>query len=196
MADDGDRNTIPDSIKLIAGRTGQEFNQRKKRKGAFWEDRYHATAIESGEHLMRCIVYIDLNMVRAGAVNHPCEWPFGGFNEIQTPKRKKILIHYDRLKQLLGFDSYYDVRDNHKKWVEACMQNQMNVRDAQWTGSLAVGSGYFIDTIKKKMGLAAKWRKRLEDRESCQLRENSTPYGDVFMAENGDIGGQNAYYWK
>ncbi|BBO71393.1 hypothetical protein DSCA_53330 [Desulfosarcina alkanivorans] len=51
LADDGARNAIPDSIKLIAGRTGQEFNQRKKRKGEFWEDRCHATAIENAEHL-------------------------------------------------------------------------------------------------------------------------------------------------
>ena len=46
---DDDRDVIPNSIKLIAGRTGQEYNQRKNRKGAFWEDRYHATAVESGE---------------------------------------------------------------------------------------------------------------------------------------------------
>jgi putative transposase len=26
------------SIQLIAGRTAQEYNQRKKRKGAFWEE--------------------------------------------------------------------------------------------------------------------------------------------------------------
>ena len=44
-----ERDVIPNSIKLIAGREGQEFNQRKNRKGAFWEDRYHATAVESGE---------------------------------------------------------------------------------------------------------------------------------------------------
>jgi putative transposase len=31
---------IPKSIQLLAGRTGQEYNQRKKRTGAFWEDRY------------------------------------------------------------------------------------------------------------------------------------------------------------
>ena len=43
VADDAHRNTIPESIRLVAGRTGQEFNQRKHRKGAFWEDRYHAT---------------------------------------------------------------------------------------------------------------------------------------------------------
>ncbi len=91
VADDDDRDVIPNSIKLVAGRTGQEFNIRKKRKGAFWEDRYHATSIENGEHLLKCLVYIDLNMVRAGVVKHPSEWPFGGYNEIQEPKRKKCI---------------------------------------------------------------------------------------------------------
>ena len=76
LVGDDDRDVIPNSIKLIAGRTGQEFNQRKKRKGAFWEDRYHATAVESGKHLFQCLVYIDLNMVRAGVVDHPSEWSF------------------------------------------------------------------------------------------------------------------------
>ncbi len=41
----------------------REFNQRKKRRGTFWKDRYHATAVQTGEHLIRCLVYIDLSMV-------------------------------------------------------------------------------------------------------------------------------------
>ena len=41
VVDDGERDIIPKSIQLVAGRTGQECNQRKDRKGAFWEDRYH-----------------------------------------------------------------------------------------------------------------------------------------------------------
>ena len=60
--DNVDRDTIPKSIQLIAGRTAQEYNQRKSRKGAFWEDRYHATAVEGDEHLIQCIfgmIYID-----------------------------------------------------------------------------------------------------------------------------------------
>ena len=60
--DGGGRDVIPKSMQLIAGRTGQEYNQRKMRKGAFWEDRYHATAVESGNDLLQCLVYIDLNM--------------------------------------------------------------------------------------------------------------------------------------
>ena len=159
VADDADRKTIPDSIKLVAGRTGQEFNRRKKRKGAFWEDRYHATAVENGEHLLQCLVYIDMNMVRAGVVNHPSEWAFGGYNEIQEPKKKNVLIDYDRLRQLLGFEIYEEVGISHKKWVGSCLQNQTNGRDEKWTRSLAVGSESFIAGVKKKMGVAAKGRK-------------------------------------
>ena len=196
VADDGDRRTIPYSIKLVAGRTGQAFNQRKKRKGAFWEDRYHATAIESGEHLLRCIVYIDLNMVRAGVVHHPSEWPFSGNNEIQQPRRKKKLIHYDRLGQLLGFDHYDDLKANHKKWVESGLQDQKNSRDARWTRSLAVGSRQFIDAVKKEMGLAAKGRKAIKQAESFQFREHTMPYHAHMGAENSDIDSQNTYIWK
>jgi len=57
-------------MQMMAGQTGQEYNRRKIRQGAYWEDRYHATAIESGMHLIKCILYIDLNMVRTGVVRH------------------------------------------------------------------------------------------------------------------------------
>ena len=73
VRDNGERDVIPNSIQLIAGRTGQEFNQRKNRKGAYWEDRYHATAVETDSHLIQCLLYMDLNMVRAGVVCHPSE---------------------------------------------------------------------------------------------------------------------------
>jgi putative transposase len=76
-----DSKTIPKSIQLLAGRTGQEYNLRKNRKGAFWEDRYHATAIETGKHLLRCLIYVDLNMVRARVVSHPEQWTHGGYRE-------------------------------------------------------------------------------------------------------------------
>ncbi|WP_155326107.1 transposase [Desulfosarcina ovata] len=92
VSDSTRADAIPRTIQFVAGRLGQEYNRRKNRKGAFWEDRYHATAIESGEHLWRCMVYIDLNMVRAGVVSHPSEWKWSGFHEIQSPKTRYRLI--------------------------------------------------------------------------------------------------------
>jgi len=156
------RDVIPKSIKLISGRTGQAFNQRKNRKGAFWEDRYHATAIESGDHLFRCLVYIDLNMVRAGVVDHPSEWPFCGYNEIQEPKRKSILINYQKLTNLLGFDSYDDVIKYHKRWVDDYLGNGNNIRDDKWTESIAVGEKDFVERVKSLMGVLAIGRKGID----------------------------------
>ena len=54
-------------------------------------------------------------MVRAGVVEHPSEWPFCGYNEIQEPKRKKVLIAYQRLTELLGFDFYDEVKKYHRR---------------------------------------------------------------------------------
>ena len=75
---------IESSMQLIASCTGQAYNRRKHRRGAFWEDCYHATAVDTEEYLVRCLVYIDVNMVRAGVVRHPREWRESGYHEIQV----------------------------------------------------------------------------------------------------------------
>jgi len=192
---DDDRDVIPNSIKLIAGRTGQEYNQRKNRKGAFWEDRYHATAVENCGHLFQCLVYIDLNMVRTGVVKHPSEWPFCGYKEIQEPRSKNVLIDYEKLRGLLGFDSYDRVITYHKNWVDNYLGNGKNTRDDKWTKSIAVGSREFIERVKSLMGILAIGRKSIEAGESCQLREPSVPYGDHFGAKKGDICPENTHLW-
>lgn len=159
VADDGDRDVISKSIQLVAGRTGQEYNQRKSRKGAFWDDCYHATAVESGDHLFRCLAYIALNMVRAGVVDHPSHWPPCGYYEIEAPRRKKVLIDYERLMQMLGIESYDLVKLYHKKWVEESLGGGHNIRDDKWTKSIAVGTREFIENVKAVLGALVKGRK-------------------------------------
>ena len=195
VADDGERDVIPKSIQLVAGRTGQEYNQRKKRRGAFWEDRYHATAVENGDHLFRCLVYIDLNMVRTGVVDHPSQWPYCGYNEIQKPRKKNVLIHYERLRELLSIESYDQLKLHYKGWVEEYLNNGYNRHDDKWTKSTAVGSKSFVERIKSMLGVLAKGRKTMGTKEGYQLREPSAPYGAHFKDKNEDIGTDNTYYW-
>ena len=98
-------------MQLIAGRVAQEYNQRKGWQGAFWEDRYHATAIERDEHLHRCLVYIDLNMVRAGVVNHPGQWKESGFAEIQKAPKRYAIIDLRSLSELSGVADLRDFKE-------------------------------------------------------------------------------------
>jgi putative transposase len=36
--------------------------------------------------LLRCIVYIDMNMVRARVVEHPAQWVHGGYKSLLKSK--------------------------------------------------------------------------------------------------------------
>ncbi len=90
----------PKAMQLIARGMGRQYNQRKNRTGAFWENRYHATAAEADYHLIQCMVYMNLNMVLAGVVSHPSEWPFSGYNKIQISPAE---IFVDRSWKADGF---------------------------------------------------------------------------------------------
>ena len=168
VSDNGERDTIPKSIQLIAGRTGQEYNQRKNRKGAFWEDRYHATAIAFDEHLFKCMVYIDLNMVRARVVNHPAEWPFCGYHEIQNPRQRYSLIDYNRLIPLLQMKDIGELQESCRKRVEQNMATENQSRDNKWTESIAVGRKAFIEAVIKRLGIKAKGRKIVSSKKKLR----------------------------
>jgi REP element-mobilizing transposase RayT len=151
--DRGERETISRSMQLVSGRIAQAFNQRKRRKGAFWEDRYHATAVETNHHLVSCLTYIDLNMVRAGVVAHPSEWEFGGYAEMLTDRGRSSIIDYGALKELLGADSIEAVRKLRRERIEEALARGEQVRESKWTESVAVGSRSFVETMKAKLGL-------------------------------------------
>jgi putative transposase len=189
-------NGVAQSIQLLAGRTGQEYNQRKCRKGAFWEDRYHATAIEDGEHLLRCVVYIDLNMVRAGVVAHPREWPHGGYREIQAPRRRYVLIDYEALGRLAGFDDFARFQEAHRHWAEAALAEQGNGREAGWTESVAVGREDFVRRIGQALGGMARGRRIRKTDDRWELRETEAPYKALFGSQNAVIEGQNRRLWR
>jgi putative transposase len=189
--DNGGRNVIPDSMKLVAGRIGQEYNIRKNRKGAFWEDRYHATAVEKNRYLRRCITYIDLNMVRAGVVEHPQQWEFCGYNEIQNPKKRKGIIDFDRLMGLLGFETYDELKDAHYKWVDSAISTDKNAKENKWTQSIGVGSKAFIEKMKGTLGFRARGRKIFCADDTFELREGITRYG---KSNNPNPG--NTFLWN
>lgn len=58
-------------------------------------------------------------MVRAGVVSPPSELEFSGYNEIQNPRRKCILISYEPLFNLAGYPDYKSLRKAHKGWIQA-----------------------------------------------------------------------------
>lgn len=170
-----ERNDIANAIHLASGRTAWEYNQRKRRRGSFWEDRYQATAVQTDIHLMRCMVYLDMNMVRAGVVKHPREWPYCGYQEIIGRRQRYTLIDQAKLMHIMGVDKG-SFRGMYHGWVEEYFRSKILQRESCWTESVAVGSQDFLEKIQASLGVKAKGRKIQETSGLFELRETRNSY--------------------
>ncbi|MFC2169888.1 transposase, partial [Acidobacteriota bacterium] len=128
-------NDIANAIHLASGRTAWEYNQRKRRSGSFWEDRYHATAVETDRHLIQCMVYIDLNMVRAAVVGHPRKWPYCGYQEIVGSRQRYTLIDQDKLIQIMDGNGV-SFKEMYNKLIEEYLRSKRLHRESRWTESV------------------------------------------------------------
>ena len=176
LVKDTGRNEIPKSMQLVAGRVAQEFNQRKKRKGAFWEDRYHATAVAADDHFARCLTYIDLNMVRAGVVDDSTDWPESGYAELMQDGQRYQLLDYEALGELLGVTDRSEIQKARRTWVEETVRRNSLTRDSCWSESLAVGDEEFLVGVKARLGFKGRQRAVKKGEQGFVLRENETSY--------------------
>lgn len=67
---------LPLLMQAVGRRYVRYFNDRHGRTGTLWEGRYRSTLVEADRYLMACMVYIDLNPVRAGLVANPADHPW------------------------------------------------------------------------------------------------------------------------
>jgi putative transposase len=96
--------------------------------------------VETGEHLRQCLLYLDLNMVRAGVVTHPKQWPDCGYVEIQYPKARRRIIDEEQLLGLTGASSRGALQQLCRQQLEGALEQKLLARQSHWTESLAVGS--------------------------------------------------------
>lgn len=174
-----DPAVIARSMHLIAGSVGREYNERMRRKGAFWEDRYHATAVQSGEHLLRCLLYVDLNMVRAGVVHHPSEWDFCGYRELAKPLPGTPVIDRASLLESTGIDDWDRFSSLYRQRLDNALSGEPLQREELWTKSIAVGDETFVGTIKQQLRHRARNRtvEATSDSDGAfVLKEPAVPY--------------------
>lgn len=177
LVHDSGNNAIPAAMQLIAGRTAQEFNKRQGRTGAFWEDRYHATAVQTDNHLARCMAYIDLNMVRAGEVSHPEEWSCSGYHEAKHPRVRGSRIDLHSTCRLLKFDSPKELLIARESWIDDQMCHGNLEREGMWTDSAAVGTLEYALMMKRALGFSNPGRRaRPEKAGSFAVREQMASY--------------------
>jgi putative transposase len=137
--------------------------------------------------LARCLVYLDLNMVRAGVVSHPAQWAAGGYHEIQAAPRRYRIVDRAALAELVGLESVSQLPRVHAEWVETALQNRAPRRQPQWTESLAVGSRACAERVSSELGDRARYREVSAVEDAFVLREPAASYGASLAGGSGRI---------
>lgn len=63
--------SLSEFVKDLKQSFSRQFNKARGRSGYFWSDRFKSVLLDSGDTLVNCLAYIDLNAVRAGIVDRP-----------------------------------------------------------------------------------------------------------------------------
>lgn len=179
---------IAKGMQYLQGRMAQRYNMLKKREGAFWSGRYHATLIGSGHHLSECMFYIDYNMMRAGVVNHPSEWEHCGYHDISGSRQRYRIVNKRKLLNRLGMSGNEDA---FLKWYTNTINSKSEYymeRQRYWTEALAVGDKSWIEKIKGKIG---KKRFRVI---SSEVKNKKTSYSYSPSSEVPSVNEEKAPY--
>ncbi len=82
---------LPQMMQSIGRSYVRYFNQRHGRTGTLWEGRYRSTVIQSERYLLACMVYIDLNPVRAGMAARAADYPWSSHGHWLGLRTDKLL---------------------------------------------------------------------------------------------------------
>jgi putative transposase len=91
---------LPRMMQALGRRYVRHFNLRHGRTGTLWEGRYRSSLIQTERHLLACMVYLDLNPVRAGLVAYPSEHPWSSHGHYTGARVDKNLTPHALYWQL------------------------------------------------------------------------------------------------
>ena len=91
LATPSTQDGLPQMMQAVGRRYVRYFNDRQGRSGTLWEGRYRSTLIETERYLLACMVYIDLNPVRAGLARDAGDYPWSSHEHYAGLRSDKML---------------------------------------------------------------------------------------------------------
>lgn len=140
---------LPQMMQAVGRRYVQYFNRRHARTGTLWEGRYRSTVLQAERHLLPCMVYMDLNPVRAGLVVQAVDYPWSSYAHWLGLRNDRLLAPH-ALYWALG-NTPFAREAAYAALVQAGIgsQEQMALTASTLSG-WALGSPEFVDDLQKQ----------------------------------------------
>jgi REP element-mobilizing transposase RayT len=134
------------------------YNRAYDRHGRFWADRYKSVILGDEEAVLDCILYVELNSVRAGLVERPEDWQGSSIflreiakdgwlmplrSIVNRSSRKKALTEF---RQLLYYRGAVPTKEGQAAISEEILEREI-VRGFSSSGFYRKRLRYFVDGL-------------------------------------------------
>jgi len=147
-----DPEAVSAMMQLASATVARHWNRLKEHEGSFWEHPFKCTIVQSGQHLLNCMRYVSMNMVRAGVTGQPSEWRWCGDDELMARRSRYRLLALDRMLESLEIHSMDAFQRVYGEGIDELLARRRSSREAVWTESLAVGDRTFVERVATNFG--------------------------------------------
>lgn len=161
---------ISKAIQMLGRYYVQYFNETYDRTGTLWEGRYKSTLIDTGQYLLTCYRYIELNPVRAKMVEHPSDYPWSSYRCNGAGDSNYLINSHCKYEELGRTEE--DRQRNYRSLFKAHISdNQLDEIRVATNKEWILGSDYFKEEIADKLKRRTTPQVRGGDRKSKQWKE-------------------------
>lgn len=125
-------------FRLVNGLFARTINKRLQRKGQVVMDRFKSPQIQSDEHMLTVMTYIDLNQYRAGKVKHPKnnDWSSFGYyaygrkDPLLTPSPSYLMLGMSEQERQIAYRTMVECLINNNSNID--ISNTYFIGDPDW----------------------------------------------------------------
>lgn len=140
---------LPKLMQAVGRSYVRQFNQQHGRTGTLWEGRYKSALIQTERYLLACMVYMDLNPVRAGLSAQAADYPWSSHGH-NTGRHNDRLITPHAVFWALG-NTPFAREAAYQELVQAGISSSQQQALTQATlQGWALGEQGFVADLQKK----------------------------------------------
>jgi len=89
-------------VQDLKQRFSRWHNRKRDNQGHVWSERFKSVMLEDGRALLACMVYVELNSIRAGLVERPEEFRYCGLSHLVNGGRASSWLDHETLTRLVN----------------------------------------------------------------------------------------------
>ena len=137
-------------MQYVNGNFAKAYNRKHGRTGRFWGGRFHSTVIESEEQFFNTLAYVELNMVRCGAVSHPGDWRWSSYHAHAYGANDTVIDFYEMYLALAQTPEKR--RELYRTMIAESMGEKGLTHDPVYSNGVILGSEKFVSKIVSEYG--------------------------------------------